>query len=232
MNKILYTVAAVFVILLGSSSILVDKAAEDVRTLNTFDGIGISIHADIFYIQGNTHKIRIVGQDKDVNDLITEVKDGFLKVKFNNYRVKRPKLTLYITSKELEVVKLSGSGNFNADEPVNSDELDLAVSGSGGILFKKLVTDELEINISGSGDVELKNGKADELDIKISGSGKVLAEDFKASECSAHLSGSGSVRISATDELNARISGSGRVYYKGDPQVSSVSSGSGKVVAF
>ena len=231
MGKIIYPVTAVLVMLLGSSFVFAVKSAEDVRKLDSFEGIGISIHANVFYIQGNTHEIRIEGQEKDVKDLITEVKDGFLKVKFDNWRVKRSKLTLYITSKELEVVKLSGSGHFNADKPVNSDEMDLAISGSGGILFSQLTTDEIGVKISGSGDVELKKGSADELDVKISGSGKVLAENFEVSECSAVLSGSGSVRISVKDELDAKMSGSGKVYYKGDPQVNSVSSGSGKVVA-
>lgn len=231
MRNIIYPVAAVLFMLLGSSFVFTDKTTEDVRRLDPFDGIGISIQADVFYIQGNAHEIRIEGRDEDVKELITEVRDGFLKVKFDNWRVKRPKLTLYITSKELEAVKLSGSGHFNADKPVNSEEMDLALSGSGDILFSQLTTDELGVKISGSGDVELKKGSADELDVKISGSGKVLAENFEVSECSASLSGSGSVRINAKDELNAKMSGSGKVYYKGDPQVNSVSSGSGKVVA-
>ncbi len=231
MKRVIIPIAALLVILLGSSYIFADRAADDVRKLESFDSIGISISADVFYTQGNSHEIRIEGPDKDVKDLITEVKDGFLKVKFNNYKIKRAKLTIYITSKELEAVKLSGSGNFNANKPVSSEGMDLAISGSGGINLAQLDSEDVGVKISGSGDVEIVKGKAQELDVRISGSGKLVAEKFTVSECSVHMSGSGGVRITANDELDVKISGSGKVYYHGDPRVNSVSSGSGKAVS-
>lgn len=231
MKKVFFSVTALFVMLLVSSFIFADRAAEDVRKLDSFQGIGISVSADVFYIQGNSHEIRIEGAHRDVDDLITKVRDGFLQVKYENMRTHRSKLTIYITSKELDAVKISGSSHFRAEKPVTSEEIDLAVSGSGGVLFSKLVSDEVGVKISGSGGVELEDGNANELDVKISGSGKLRAEKFVVSECSATLSGSGSVRITARDELDARMSGSGKVYYHGDPQVNSVSSGSGKLVS-
>jgi len=231
MKKFFISITALMILLLTSSFLFVERANEDVRKLNSFDGIGISIHADVFYTQGNSHEIRIEGADKDIRDLVTEVRDDFLQVKFENHRIKRGKLTLYITSNELEAVKLSGSGNFNAEKPVSSEEMDLAISGSGGITFGQLNAEEVGAKISGSGDIELLKGSAEEFDIRISGSGHVRAENFEVSECSASLSGSGSVKITAKDELEAKMSGSGKVSYHGDPQVNSISSGSGKVVA-
>jgi len=231
MKKVFFSMAGLLVMLLVSSFIFADRTAEDVRNLESFQGIGISISADVFYTQGNSHEIRIEGDERDVDDLITNVRDGFLQVKYENLKIKRSKLTIYITSKELDAVKISGSAHFKAEKPVTSEEIDLAISGSGGVLFSKLVSDEVGVKISGSGGVELAAGNADELDVKISGSGKLKAEKFEVSECSATLSGSGSVRITAKDELDARMSGSGKVYYHGNPQVNSVSSGSGKLIA-
>jgi hypothetical protein len=208
-----------------------DIATEDVRKLEAFEGVGIAVHADVFYTQGNSHEIRIEGADRDVRDLTTEVRDDFLQVKYENSRIKRSKLTIHITSKTLEAVKISGSAHFKADQPVTTDEIELAMSGSGSILLSKLVTDEVGVKISGSGRIELESGNADELDVKISGSGKLNAEKFEVSECSASLSGSGSVRITAKEELDVKMSGSGKVYYRGTPQVNSIASGSGKVIS-
>ncbi len=223
---------AVLTLLFLNSFMMPDIPKEEVRNLDTFSGIGISISADVYYTPGNAHEIKIEGDAKDVDDLITKVEDGFLQVKYpTSWKVKRSKLTIYITSKELEAVKISGSAKFKAEEPVTSDEMDLAMSGSGGILFKKLNADEAGVKISGSGSVELLNGVADELSVKISGSGKINAEQFEVNEFSVGISGSGSVRITVKEELEARISGSGNVYYHGDPRVNSSSSGSGKVVA-
>ena len=231
MKRIMIPVAAVSFLLLLSSMMFADIATEDVRKLEPFQGIGISVSADVFYTQGNTHEIRIEGQDRDVMELTTEVRDDFLQVKYENNRVKRSKLTIHITSKELEAIKISGSAHFTADQTVTSDEIELALSGSGDVILNSLVSDEVGVKISGSGSVGLESGKADELDVKISGSGKLNAEKFEVSKCSASLSGSGSVRINAKEELDVKMSGSGKVYYIGDPQVNSISSGSGKLIA-
>jgi len=150
--------------------------------------------------------------------LITEVKDGFLQVKYpNSWRTRHSKLTIYITSKELDAVKISGSAKFKSGEPVTTDEMDLAMSGSGDISFDKLNADEVDVKISGSGDIDLVSGSADELEVRISGSGKVNAEAFEVEEFSASISGSGSVRITVKEDLETRISGSGKVYYHGTP---------------
>lgn len=223
---------AVLTLLFLNSFMMPDIPKEEVRKLDAFSGIGISISADVYYTPGNAHEIKIEGDSKDVDDLITKVEDGFLQVKYpSSWRTRHSKLTIYITSKELDAVKISGSAKFKAGEPITTDEMDLAMSGSGGILFEKLNADEVDVKISGSGDIDLVSGSADELDIRISGSGKVNAEAFEVEEFSASISGSGSVRITVKEELEARISGSGKVYYHGTPRVNSSSSGSGKVVA-
>jgi len=231
MKKVMIPVTAVLTLLFFNSFIMPDTPKEDVRKLETFSGIGISVSADVFYTPGNTHEIRIEGDSKDVDDLITEVKNGFLQVKYKSWRIRHSKVTLYITSNELEAVNISGSAKFKSGEPITSDEMELTMSGSGGILFEKLTADEVDVRISGSGNLELQSGSADELDASISGSGKLNAETFEVSEFSASISGSGGVRITATEELDVRISGSGKVYYHGTPRVNSTSSGSGKVVA-
>ncbi len=232
MKKVVIPMIAVLTLLFLSSFMMPDIPKEEVRDLDTFSGIGISISADVYYTPGNTHEIRIEGDADDVDDLITKVEDGFLQVKYpSNWRVRHSKLTLYITSSELDAVKISGSAKFKSGEPVTADEMDFNMSGSGEIHFDKLNADEVGVKISGSGDIYLQNGNADELSVKISGSGKLNAEAFEVNEFSSGISGSGSIRITVKEELESRISGSGKVYYHGTPRVNSSSSGSGKTVA-
>ena len=223
---------AVLSLLFLNSFMVPDLPKEEVRDLDAFTGIGIRISADVYYTPGNAHEIRIEGDARDVDDLITKVDNGFLQVKYpTGWKIRRSKLTIHIISKNLEAVKISGSAKFNSRESVTSDEMDFGVSGSGDIIFDKLNVDEVGVKISGSGSVILENGNADELDAKISGSGKLDAEAFEVNEFSAGISGSGGVRITVKEELDARISGSGKRDYHGTPRVNSTSSGSGKVVA-
>ena len=232
MKKVVIPVLAVLSLLFLNSFMVPDLPKEEVRKLDTFTGIGISISADVYYTPGNVHEIRIEGDASDVDDLITKVENGFLQVKYPpSLNIRRSKLIIYITSSELEAVKISGSAHFKSGDPVSSDEMEFNVSGSGEIHFEELNADEVGVKISGSGDVVLVKGNADEMDARISGSGKLNAEAFKEDEFSTGISGSGGVRITVKDELDARISGSGKVYYHGTPRVNSTSSGSGKVVA-
>lgn len=228
MKRTIHSTAILLGLLFAGSFYSQDTSAQEVRELDPFEEIGIAVHADVFYTQGSGHQIKIEGRSQDVEDLITEVKDGLLQIRHERFRVRREKLTITIISEELEGVRISGSAKFMAEEPVTSEEMELAVSGSGGVMFDRLNSEEVEAKISGSGYVEL-SGAADEMETKISGSGKILAEDFKVSECSAVISGSGNCTIWVTEELDAKISGSGNVYYRGDPQINSVSSGSGGV---
>ena len=73
---------AVLSLLFLNSFMVPDLPKEEVRNLDTFTGIGISISADVYYTPGNTHEIRIEGDAKDVDDLITKVDNGFLQVKY------------------------------------------------------------------------------------------------------------------------------------------------------
>jgi len=229
MKKLILSLKTFSLLFLVSILFVGNLYAQETRSLDPFTGIGVSLSADVYYSTGNSHEIRIEGDPKDVNDLETWVDNGMLKMKFEDWRIKRSKLTLYITSKELEKVSLSGSGKFYADETLSLEEMYLAVSGSGSVNLSKLSVEELDVKISGSGGVNISKGSAEEADVKISGSGKVKAEGFEVSEFSAAISGSGSVKITVLEELEARISGSGSVYYHGDPQINSTSSGSGKV---
>jgi hypothetical protein len=231
MKKIVIPSVISLATLLFTSFSWTGSRAEDVRQLGSFVGIGIGVSADVYYTQGNSHEIRIEGDDRDVRDLITEVKDGFLQIKYDDWRTNRSKLTIYITSSELESIKISGSADFMVEKPFTSDEMELGISGSGGIHFNKLNSDEVDVKISGSGNAEIIDGSADEMDVKISGSGKFKGEGFEVSECDVAVSGSGSVWISVKDELDAKLSGSGKVHYRGNPRVNSVASGSGKVEA-
>lgn len=124
MKKVMITMLAVLSLLFLNSFMMPDLPKEEVRKLDTFSGIGISISADVYYTTGNAHEIRIEGDADDVDDLITRVENGFLQVKYPvGWKMRRSKLTLYITSSELEAVRISGSAKFNAKEAVTSDEM-------------------------------------------------------------------------------------------------------------
>ena len=199
------------------------------RDVGSFTSVGFAISGELYLTQGSPQKVVIEGNEADLEKVVTEVKNGTLKIKLkpSSHRTKST-IKVWVTAPEINGVAVSGSGKVVADGEISSDDFDLAVSGSGDIKFAKLVTDELEIAISGSGDVVMAGG-ADRANIAISGSGDIDAESFEIEYLEVAISGSGSCRVNVAEDLDASISGSGRVYYKGRPKIDAHTSGSGSI---
>lgn len=201
------------------------------RDVPEFNGVALNIHATVYLTQGNTQKVEVETTEKAMELVETEVKGDVLQIKCDNWKsLHNADVTVRITVPEYEGLYVSGSGNMIAGKTLQSDEIELKISGSGTIKLQDLQAEEVDVHISGSGKMDLA-GNAEEMDVKISGSGSVLAESFSVGESSIMISGSGKCRIMAKDELEAKISGSGRVYYYGNPKVNASVSGSGKVMS-
>lgn len=203
------------------------------RNLPPFSEISLRISGTVYLEQGNRQSVRIDASDSAMDEIITEVKDRTLVIRFKsgNYfrRSFNPgKIAVYVTVPEINALSVAGSGNIESSS-VKSRILNLAVSGSGDISLDHLTSERLMSAVSGSGNIHLSNGNANELSTNISGSGNLKAMDFEATNADIRISGSGNCTITAQKSLKARVSGSGSVSYKGTPQLDTSVSGSGRI---
>lgn len=208
-------------------------AKDEVRDLPPFTKISLRISGKVYLEQGNTQHVKIVAEDETLEEIITEVKDRTLSIRFPNSNMFRNwnpgKIEIYITVPGIDALTVSGSGDIISKE-INSRILDLAVSGSGNIDIDKLTSEQVSSSISGSGNITVSgNGVAKELKARISGSGNINAGSFEAEKVDVQTSGSGNCSVISNGEIKARISGSGNVNYSGNPSIDSSVSGSGKV---
>ena len=199
------------------------------RDVPDFHEVALSISGDLYITQGNTQKVEIESSERNLELIETEVNNGVLHIKCEKWTssIKGP-VTIWVTAPQYSGLYLSGSGKIIAEGSIETDEMELKISGSGTIDLSDLKGAEIEAAISGSGDIIL-NGTAEELGLSISGSGNLLAESLKVGEGSIRISGSGGCKINATDELEIKISGSGDVTYYGNPVINASTSGSGKI---
>jgi hypothetical protein len=211
------------------------QAEEQTRKVDKFTSISLRISANVHLEQGENQNLKIVAKSSTLEEILTEVKDGELIIRFPNknyfWNDFHPgEITIYITTAEINKLAVSGSGDIVAEDEIKARSLNLAVSGSGNIKLMKLSAEQVENTISGSGNIYLA-GKtaAEDLSAVISGSGNLKALNFNADDVNVKVSGSGNVSIEANKNLNVRVSGSGNVNYKGDPMIDSSISGSGKV---
>ncbi len=221
------------IILLGIALLNPAMAEEEERNVPSFSKISLRISGKVHLVQGNDQNVKIVAKESTLEDIITEVKDKTLEIRFpKSYwfnKMNPGKIDIYITVQEVDGLSVSGSGDIEA-ERLKTGKLDLAISGSGDININDLSADRIGASISGSGGINIGDGGvADDLSVSISGSGNFKAGDFEAEDVSVRISGSGNCSITSNGSVKARIAGSGSVYYGGNPSIDSSVAGSGKV---
>ncbi len=221
------------IVLLGISMLNPLLAEDQERDVPSFSKISLRISGNLYLKQGEKQSVKIVAKESTLEDIITEVKDRTLNIRFpSNFVFKKydpGKIDIYVTVPEVDGLSISGSGDILA-ENINTRILDLAVSGSGDIKIGELSSERISGSISGSGNVRIeKGGVADELSVSISGSGGFDAAEYEADDVTVRISGSGNCKITTNGSIKARIAGSGNVYYSGNPSIDSSVAGSGKV---
>ncbi len=200
------------------------------RNTPSFRNLTLSVPADVYISQGDAEGITIEAQNNILDVLRTDVRHDELEIRFDNGVVAKRYETIkvYITTKEITQIKISGSGNVSNETPILTNELNLRISGSGNVELTDIDTHILDARISGSGNVNI-GGYCTEQYLNISGSGDVYGFGLLTESADIRISGSGKTEIAVADYLNATISGSGKIYYKGSPDINSSISGSGGI---
>lgn len=210
-------------------------ADEDERNVEPFSEISLRVPGKLYLEQGSKQSIEIVAKASTLDDIITEVKDRKLIIRFpkKNYFWKNfdpGKIVIYVTVPEVDALAISGSGDIIVEDEIDSRIIDLAVSGSGDIDIAELNSERVKVSISGSGDIDIASKKtATDFSVAISGSGNVKALDFPAEDVMVRVSGSGDCAVHAKNKLTIKVAGSGDVVYRGNPRIDQNVAGSGSV---
>ena len=207
------------------------STTSEIRTLNDFDEIDMSISADLYITQDENisqPEIEIEAQGNVIDNIDTYVAGDRLKIKFNDCITNHKSIRLRLKVRDIQKITLNGSGNIFGENLIKANSLKVTINGSGDMDLGVETTD-LEAKINGSGNI-LMEGETEYFDSEIIGSGDIKAFDVYSQTADVYISGSGNVKVRADQKLDVRISGSGDVYYKGYPQMTVNISGSGKVI--
>lgn len=227
MNSIKTTAFIVLLFLMGFST---QAQNSETRNPGKFTTIESGGSWDVFVKIGNKDEVRIEAENINLDKVITELDGNKLKLKLEKGSYKNVRLKFYITMRDLEGLGSSGSGSINVEDNIETDRLNLGVSGSGLIHFRNIYARSINAGLSGSGDIVIEGGSVESINVGQSGSGDFEAIDLEAEEVTIGKSGSGSTHVTALNILKVGASGSGNVYYRGEPQLQIGVSGSTKVV--
>ena len=207
---------------------------KETRETSNFTGLLVSGNVSVDLSYGDSKSIVVEGDENILPYIETTVENGNLVIKTKdkvNVRTKN-KLTVHVSMKKIERLRMSGSGNITGNGDFSNDsKTEIGVSGSGSINLAMNSFNETKINISGSGNVTLKGKSTNNINAAISGSGNIDCADVSCDDVNARVSGSGNIKVYANKSIDAKVSGSGNIYYKGAAtNINLKSSGSGKII--
>lgn len=227
---------AVLILAVGASvhaQKTIHDANAEARNVSGFHAIEVSGGINLYLTNGD-EGVAVSAKDKEIRDrIITEVKDGVLKIYFDwksglKLNLRGNSLRAYVSFKTLDKLSASGGSDVLLEGTVQSNKLDLHLSG--GSDFKgRLEVGSLTINQSGGSDCNI-NGKAIDLKIDASGGSDFSGYDLITDNCVIQASGGSDVEITANKEFYAEASGASDVRWKGTAEVKGAkASGAGSV---
>lgn len=196
--------------------------------LADFDGVELSISADVIIRQGSEQEVIVEGKQNVIDELERDVKNGIWDIDIKGCVRDNNDMKIFITLPDISSLKISGSGSIESENFLIVEDIDLRISGSGDMDLD-IEANRIDAKISGSGEM-LLDGLTDHLDFKISGSGDLHAFGLETQSAIVEISGSGDAEVHAATDLDVKISGSGNVTYRGNPSLNVKITGSGKVI--
>jgi hypothetical protein len=203
-------------------------------SVGNFDRIDLAGAYDVTVRTGSDPSVHAKGNEKAVERLVVEVRDGILTIhprKHNGFPwgfSNSGKVNLQITVPALRGAELAGAGDLRIDK-VTGDRFTGSITGAGNLTVDQLEVGDLNIAIAGSGDAKASNGRAKKAEYEITGSGGIDAAGIATQTASVSIAGSGDVMAHASDSADVNIMGSGNVEVKGGAKCSVSKAGSGDV---
>lgn len=182
------------------------KTIKDI-TVKPFSKINITSSANVYFVQGDTTSVRLKGGAKSIDNIIIKNSGDALVITrktqkgINVFNMSSTgKVDIYITSPNLRGVKITGSGDFEAAGHIDTDKIDINITGSGDADLGHIICNSAALTVTGSGDIDIKELRCGSSKTNISGSGNIEFQDLQADDSRFNVSGSGDI-----DVKNARI---------------------------
>jgi len=234
MKKIIASLLAVMSIAGLHAQNLVYDANAQVRKVSSFHGVSVQSGIVLYLSQGKEQAVAVSAEEeKYVERIITEVKDGILKIRvdskmWNNWNWGNKKLKAYVTVTTLDYLGASGGSIAKLADEISVNDLVADASG-GSIIEGRMKGNKLDADLSG-GSIYKVEGSFNSVTIEASGGSIFKDYGFAANTCSVDASGGSIINLSVNKELKADASGGSIINYKGSGVITSVDASGGSSI--
>jgi putative autotransporter adhesin-like protein len=228
----IFTIIAIVIIafIFGWNNIYI---SEQKREVDPFNSIYTSGPINV-YIQQDENESVVIRSDTNILDnVITEVVNGELKI-YNKSRVEHERvLDVYVNYKSLDSIHASGPSTITGRGILSSSKLKIKMSVSAELKLQ-IENDSLKLVMNDAANVQLA-GKVTYFNFEITHVGDLMAYNLLSQYCKAIIDtgnqSPGYARINVEQSLEVIIKGSRHLNYKGNPIILKKSiEGSGKLI--
>lgn len=227
---------------------LVFAQKEETRSLSSFEYISAHEGVDVYFKAGSKEEARIKASGVDLDEVLTEVSGGKLKIHLEGNNHRNVDVTVWVTYKSLKGVSASSAADIKGENKVTcncefkisassagdvyvevkADDLDVSASSAGDVDAKVEIAGDIDASVSSAGGIEI-SGTARSLDATASSSGDFEGFDLTVDEADVSASSGGSIEITVKEQMDARASSGGDVRYRGNPRMDVSTSSGGSV---
>ena len=197
------------------------------RDASTVTEVELAGDVDVVLVPSDTPFIHVEARENVLELIETEIRGVTVRISTKECLDLNEETRIRIGMKDLHMVIVGGSGNISSEGLFLTEEVQVAISGSGEARLN-LSSSRITTSINGSGVISLF-GFADYLKVNIAGSGNLACPDLHVDECEALIAGSGTAELSVSRSLKARVNGSGNILYTGNPELDTRVTGSGSI---
>ncbi len=184
------------------------------RNVGTFNEIYAGKGVNVTLIEGDKENVRIVIENADVTDVLTNIKGRKLDIKLKTKIYNDMSVMVYLTYKSLKAIS-AGTGAFiTSDNVLYAENLDLK-AGTGSSIILDLDVENLTASLSSS-KIEVV-GKVDFQEISSNTGGRFIGDKLISKEAIVKAYTGGVAWINATDKLEAKTNTGGKIHYTGNP---------------
>lgn len=184
------------------------------RDVSKFTKINATGAAHIVYETSPAAALTIEGDEAEIKNIETVVKNNVLYIKTKG-SFKQP-FKIKILNPKLDGLELAGASRFEAPKEIVAESFTIKAGGASSIEMP-LNAKKVHSDIEGASSIKLR-GNTNEFVADLSGASDLKASGLKSLSTSVTASGASSAQVYASQKISTSSSGASRIKFDGNPK--------------
>ena len=189
---------------------------EDRSTKEDFTKIKVSTGLELYISQGSKNKITVEADENLQDIIITEVKDGVLKIysEKNIWRSKARKV--YVTIKNLDAIAATSGSDVYTNERLKVNDLNISAT-SGADITISVDANTVETSATSGSDIEISGVSNNHISKATSGA-SIDAYQLRSRNVTAKVTSGADINVYTSESIVAKATSGGGIDFKGSPK--------------